>query len=325
MYNKILKKAFAILIAAAVCFTLTFSSFAAVDVNAKGSITLHVNDYVSGVPISDMTFRLYFFASAVEKDNGLEYDYVTPYDDCNMDIDNSEDSYLAVHLTHYAQTHNLPYDKGTTDNNGNAVFSDLKAGLYLVVFSESSNEYFVPSPFVIKVPRFDNKNNNWIFDVIARPKMLSYQWINTNEKTYIKAEKIWNTTEAVPESITVTLLCDYKEAETVTLNESNNWSYRWDNLSRKHSWSVVETDVPDGYKVSYQDSENTVTIINTFIPENPDKPTTTPDDTSTTKPDELIDTGQLNWPIPIFSVAGLLLFSTGYIMLNFSKKDEETV
>ena len=45
---------------------------------------------------------------------------------------------------------------------------------------------------------------------------------------------------------------------------------------------------------------------------------------STTKKEELIHTGQLNWPVPVFSIAGLLLFSIGWAILNWDKKDEET-
>ena len=36
----------------------------------------------------------------------------------------------------------------------------------------------------------------------------------------------------------------------------------------------------------------------------------------------LIDTGQTNWPVPVFAIAGLLLFSLGWAMLNLGKKEE---
>ena len=39
----------------------------------------------------------------------------------------------------------------------------------------------------------------------------------------------------------------------------------------------------------------------------------------------LEQTGQLNWPVPVLSIAGLLLFSIGWAMLNLGKKEEETV
>ena len=84
--------------------------------------------------------------------------------------------------------------------------------------------------------------------------------------------------------------------------------------------------MPDGYTAHYETSSNTVIIINKHDsqeekPTNPDEPTTNP-----SKPDDdddLADTGQLNWPIPVFAIAGLLLFSIGWAMLNFGKKESE--
>ena len=81
-----------------------------------------------------------------------------------------------------------------------------------------------------------------------------------------------------------------------------------DKLSKKHTWSVVESEVPEGFKVSYKASENTVTVINTAT----DVLTTEP----TTAPEELADTGQLNWPVPVLSVFGLLEFQLPNL-LNF--------
>ena len=152
--------------------------------------------------------------------------------------------------------------------------------------------------------------------------------------------------------------------DTVILSAVNNWYHKWEDLDKNHLWNVIETKVPQGYTASYVTSQMTVIITNTAddyeeeTTTSPDESTTTPDDTtvtddktttsddttkptgttkptdttnptkvteSTTKPEELIDTGQLNWPVPIFAIAGMLLFSLGWAMLNFDKKDEEAV
>ncbi len=370
MKRKTASKIIAAILVSVICVTLFSLAASAIPLETKGSITLHVADYDTGEPIDSLTFRIYFFASAYEKGEGLGYGYVIPYDDCNMEIDNLEDSYLPIHLAHYAETHSLPYSENTTDKEGNAVFTDLSAGLYLAVFTDSGNDYFVPAPFVINIPHFDEENKNWKFDIIAKPKMLSYTWADTESDTYISVKKIWETDGDIPEGVSVSLLCDYKEVATVTLCEDNNWSYRWEKLSKKHSWSVVEGKVPDGFTVSYEVSENTVKIINTAVteettttpttdesttapsstepddttepsstepqettaptttsptttaPEGTTKPTTTAPE-ETTKPEELIDTGQLNWPVPVFSIAGMLLFSAGWVLYNSAKREEE--
>ena len=141
-----------------------------------------------------------------------------------------------------------------------------------------------------------------------------------NAFTYISVKKVWDSESGYPEGVTVSLLRDFTQVDTVVLSKENNWSFRWDNLSARHNWNVVE-NVPDGYKVSYEISENTVKIINSKDADGPDS--SAPSDETTTEEEELIFTGQLNWPIPILSIAGILLFSLGWAMFNFSNKDEE--
>lgn len=314
-------------------FAYSFSTAASAIVNKNGSITLHVADATTGKVIENASFRLYFFAAAYEKNNGVGYDYVVPYDGCNMDMGNLQDAYLPVHLTHFALTHDLPYTVKSSDKNGSIVFDNLVPGVYLIVPMGDIPDYFMPSPFVINIPLYDKENKNWVYDINATPKMVIHLVDSMVETTYLSVKKLWDTTASHPDSVVVSLLCDYREVEKVTLSESNGWYYRWDNLSAKHNWSVVESKVPDGFKVSYETSSKTVKIINTGTSavENtkpsakPTKPGEKPTEVPTTKPEELIDTGQLNWPIPIFAAAGMLLFSAGWSMLKFGKKDEEAV
>lgn len=325
------KKFTALAVIFAMAFTMcvyAFSPAAYALVSKKGSITLHVADTNTATPIEGASFRLYLFAAAYEKSGGVGYDYVVPYDDCKMDMGNLQDAYLPIHLTHFALTHELNFTFSTSDEKGSILFDNLVPGVYLIVPMGNIPDYFMPSPFVINIPLYDKENKNWVYDINATPKMQIYEAEGLPETTYISVKKVWNTDTSHPESVTVSLLCDFREAEKVTLSAANGWHYRWDNLSSKHVWSVVESEIPDGFKVSYESSSNSVKIINTGASvtgtTSPDeKPVTTHPDEPTTEPDELIDTGQFNWPVPVFSIAGLLLFSIGWAMLNISKKDEE--
>ena len=58
-------------------------------------------------------------------------------------------------------------------------------------------------------------------------------------------------------------------------------------------------------------------IVNTSREVPPDS------DTETKEPpkDQLIQTGQLNWPVPILSALGLLLFATGWALCNLGARD----
>ena len=50
--------------------------------------------------------------------------------------------------------------------------------------------------------------------------------------------------------------------ETVVLSADNNWTYAWTTLEGNSTWSVVEKDVPDVYKVTIASSGSSFTITN---------------------------------------------------------------
>ena len=379
MKNTMSQKVISVIIMAVMCITLFSFGASAVSLNKTGSITLTLQDKETKEPISGAVFRVYLIASVYENNGNLFCVYTDEFKDNGMELDDFSDAYLPVHLRVYAESQNLPYTEKSTDDNGVVIFDNLPCGVYLVVPVGLADGYLNPAPFVVSVPTQDKTQGNWIYDIDASPKV-EIEKDDPKEKTYISVKKQWRSTEKTPDSITVSLIKDGMLYDSVVLSAVNNWYYKWENLDKNHSWSVVETDVPDGYTVSYVTSQMTVIITNTdedYEDEtttrtdettttddsstttdgttNPDDTTTTvgtttPDDVtttgttdtanttkpvgttkptgtteSTTKPEELIKTGQLNWPVPIFTIAGLLLFSIGWAMLNLGKKEEEIV
>jgi hypothetical protein len=98
--------------------------------------------------------------------------------------------------------------------------------------------------------------------------------INTHipELTNITVNKIWNDTNNQdgirPDKIVVNLLTDDQITDIIILNQSNNWTYTFDNLPKYNNgilikYSVEETNVPSNYTASYDGN----TIINTHTPE----------------------------------------------------------
>ena len=341
MKNKTVKKAFAILVTAVICLSILSFGTAAVSADTRGSISLTTLGKETKQPISGAVFRAYLIAGIYENDDGMFFAYTDSFRNNGMDMGNFSDAYLPVHLAVYAESKSLPYEEKITDSNGRAVFDNLPLGAYLIVPSGISEGYINSTPFIVTVPVRDEAQDKWIYHIDATPKIESDK-DETDEKTYISVKKHWQSTEKTPDSITVSLVKDGVISDSVVLSAVNNWYYKWENLDKNHSWSVVESDVPEDYKVSYVTSQMTVIITNTHD-KYEEETTTRADDTtvsdttkpidttkptgeteSTTKPEELIDTGQLNWPVPIFSIAGLLLFSVGWVMFNFGKKDEET-
>jgi len=100
----------------------------------------------------------------------------------------------------------------------------------------------------------------------------------TPETTEISVEKVWsdanNQDGKRPASVTVELLADgHSTGKTVTLNESNSWSYTWTDLAKNKAgtaiaYTVEETNVPTGYtRVISGSAAAGYTITNYYTPE----------------------------------------------------------
>lgn len=96
----------------------------------------------------------------------------------------------------------------------------------------------------------------------------------------ISVKKVWVLDDgaAKPESVTVTLYRTDEEdktipLETAVLNQSNDWSKTWTKTwtgEAEYTWSVDETDVPEGFTKTVTHEGNAYTITNN------DKSSTTP-------------------------------------------------
>ena len=320
-------KILSFIMAVFICFALLPFSAYAVSVDIAGSITINALDSETRVPIKDAKFRIYHIADASVSGETIRFKYTKDFENNGMKLNNLSDVYLSMHLMAYAQKNNLKYTEKTVDDSGRVVFSDLKCGSYLIVPVETENGYLNSSPFIVSIPLKDEISKQWIYNVSAAPKFETDDKEDM-ETTSISVRKEWSGNAEHPKNVTVTLYKDGIAVETVILSQANNWYYRWDNLDKKHSWSVIETDVPDGYKVSYSFSQMTIIITNTFEKSEGEttKPSTdSPNEETTTGSDKLVQTGQLNWPVPVLAIAGLLLFSLGWAILKFGKKEDDIV
>ncbi|MBQ6862786.1 MAG: Cna B-type domain-containing protein [Clostridia bacterium] len=328
---------FAILLVCIMCLTLSAVSTAALPLETTtGRITISLLDDDQN-PLEGSVFRLYHIATAVINNDDVQFVYTDTFAGNGMPAGDFSDAYLPVHLTAFATVNNIGYDEQTTDETGTILFDALAYGAYLIVPVKTTQGYMSASPFIVFLPIRDKTTNEWVGDVDASPKVEDDS--GEQDTTYISVRKQWKTTDEIPESITVALLRDNAITDTVELNAENNWYHRWNDLDASHTWSVVETAVPQDYTVTYVTSEMTVIIINTHDdyeepptppdePDNPDEPPTKPGrpplpPEEPSNPDDLVDTGQLNWPVPVFATIGLLLFGTGWAMFNLGNKDED--
>ena len=103
----------------------------------------------------------------------------------------------------------------------------------------------------------------------------------------ITVTKVWsdddNESGKRPERVTIALVVDEEEIDTVELNEENKWTHTFTELpaySNKEeiNYEVRELEVPEGYEVSYEETEDGYIIHNVLGQGEgePDEPTNNP-------------------------------------------------
>jgi len=159
-----------------------------------------------------------------------------------------------------------------------------------------SVEEEVPAGYEVSYKSEDNKifiinYKDYEPPVPSEPEDLTVKkvWSDENDKRDIR-----------PDSVTVTLYNGDKAVDKVTLGAWNNWTYTWNNLDGDGDWSVLETGIPKGYTPSYRTKGDVVTITNTAT---------------------LIQTGQMNWPIPVLGGLGALMIFYGIAVMRRKKKN----
>lgn len=156
-------------------------------------------------------------------------------------------------------------------------------------------------------------------------------------QTDIPIRKIWldneNENGARPKSITVRLIKDggiYRELE---LTEETDWKGVFSDVPSDASYSIMEKEVGD-YSAAYSKSDdNGFVITNTFtsgsasigVPPEPFVPAFTDENPSpvdeSSEPIAIPQTGNLNWPVPVLAVSGIIFLIIGFILLPSKRSD----
>lgn len=261
-----------------------------------GSFTLHYqvpnasfSIYQVAVKEKDGTFTLTdSFANYAVEINSLDEDGM-------RDAANTLAAYVA-------RDQLKPMDTQKTDADGYLTWSNLEAGMYLVVGESTAYQgnTYTPAPVLLYMPATD-ENGSPLYALTAEVK---YTITVPDDQTQdYTVYKIWkdNDYSGRPDRITVQLLQDGKVYSSCVLDESNHWKYKWKQLPTGHTYQVTEQKVPSGYTVAATQQGTAFVLTNT----RPGKPTTP--GTSSNIP----QTGQLWWPVMMLSVAGLLCLLIG--------------
>ena len=235
----------------------------------NGSITIIDKTY-EGKLLENINVKLYKVADFTDNSRS-EIVMKDAFKDFELDIDKlvSSDALeeSARLCESFIREHSIkPLATTITDKNGKAVFSNISDGIYLVMQSQvNSDEYTVTSvPFYVQVP-FVDKDGNVNYQVTTYPKN---EVVYPEDMDELSVMKIWkdnnNKDKMRPDYIEVGLYGNGQLKETVVLNNLNNWSYTWSDLSKDVVWNVEEIKVPDNYRMTSERNQNHITITNEF-------------------------------------------------------------
>lgn len=243
---------------------------APLEVDRHCSMTLHYRQDNAGFP--ELEIKIYRIAQAHADGT---FSRLAPFSGYPVNIygitSQREWKTVATTLTAFITADQVPPTATvTTDDQGVALFSGLPTGLYLIagVTAENDNGVYIFEDFMMYLPTPGN-NGTFCYDMEAVPKCSSY-----TPKTEFTVTKLWKdsgNSAARPASVTVEIYKDGELYDTVILSTANNWTSTWKDTDSAAKWSVVETDVPQGYTVSVTVQQNSFHITNSRppIPSNP--------------------------------------------------------
>lgn len=287
--------------------TVVAAEFPAIDVQERGSITVNLRESAGASDIFGGEFTLYKVGSIDESGEEPGYVYNEAFEGNGMLLGDLRGDGLAEHLANHAMDKKVSGEIKKCEKDGIVVWNELELGLYLVVQTERMEGYYAVEPFLVSIPLANSDHTAWIYDVDASPKVQPSPDHPEDKKLTVK--KVWiDNGKNTPDSIKVKLFRDNKEYDSCILNEENNWTKTWDGLSEEYNWTVKEDVVPAGYLVTYRTSGIEITITNTSRTETPGRP-------------PLIQTGQLNWPVPVLAGTGILIFAAGWVMTFMKRKE----
>lgn len=282
-----------------------------IDLSRTGTLTI-TSKYNEQTPLKEAEFQLYRVAVPDIQCNLTATDRFLPLTaGWNLNkLDQEEWQALADHLMTQVRENRLTPDRAEKTNEaGRVTFEQLELGLYLILSAPHRQDLitFEPKPVLVMVP---NRNmtgddiDSWHYSVELTDKPVE-------AKDALKVIKFWddNNNEAHkrPDRLTIYLLKDGADFASVTLPQNGKWEYIWENLEYGPKWSVRE-DTSKLEKIPYhcgepiRDDKGTDyivwTITNTYTPPGPE---------------ELPQTGQLWWPVPVLLTAGLFFVLLGLL------------
>lgn len=163
-----IKKISIMLMAVLLLFSVTVSAHAieSPDLDRKGTLTL-VMEW-EGEKLNGGTLTIYRVGQIVLEDDAWKFILISELRERGISLEDMDDAQLAKQLNQLVKEKVLP---GSTVpiRGGEAVFTNLEAGLYLVTQEEACEGFSPINPFLTSLPRWEN--GRYVYDLTAQPKV----------------------------------------------------------------------------------------------------------------------------------------------------------
>lgn len=248
------------------CLLLTLAALLQVGVCAapvENSLTLCYQK--GGVVFPDLQVSIYQVA---ELQNDGTYQLLEPFASASVNLDGitEQAQWQSIAQTAFScivANGVAPSQMTQTDEGGLAKFVNLPEGLFYVqeVVADNANGTYIFNQFMIYLPT-PNPDGSFDYVVEANPKCLEFI-----PKTQYTVTKLWQdggNSLNRPKEVIVDIYHQGVLQETQVLSAQNNWTYTWTVTQDNQSgWTVAEREVPEHYKVTVRQNDNTFTLINT--------------------------------------------------------------
>ena len=207
-----------------------------------------------------------------------------------------------------------------SDKDGKISFTNLKSGLYLVKLKNAEAVDCAMQEFLLTLP----VEVDGVYDYDCKLQDVKPKTVITDALVDIKVIKVWkgdvekapaekkddkdkdkHKPVVRPQSITIQLLNGSQISDEIVISKKDNWSCVFKNKPAGGDWKVQEKKLDhyqaDVGRMKWVDDHYEVTIINTAE-------------------GSLVQTGELNWPVPYLVIAGVLLMLGGYMVCHEKKK-----
>ena len=281
---------------------MAVSALGSMTISASAADNINVNIVCKNdtTTVSNAEWSIYKVGERKEADFVLTGEFSDYPIDMSDFTDASKMQAVADTLDNYVKTDGItPVSTGKTDANGEVKLSADSVGLYLVSGKsfENTTAKFTPSPSLIEIDK----------DIVAEGQItvytkFTYEEIPAGDSDY-GVRKSWIVPDGqeklIPDNIKVEIYRDGKLFDTVTLNADNNWEYTVVTKNNDKLFLIENTYKSDS-------SSNTDSSSST-----PDSSSSGSDSSSST-PDNIPQTGSLNWPVPVLIGGGVILIVAGW-------------